>query len=53
MKYNGYTITEGHEGKTRCFFVDGALIFLTLEETKRFCDAFPNKKELREMVNAL
>ena len=51
--YKGYTITSGYTGKKACFYVDNALIFLTVEEAKKFCDAFPNKEELCEMVNAL
>ncbi|MBR2388234.1 MAG: hypothetical protein IKB02_05645 [Clostridia bacterium] len=51
--YKGYTITEGHTKTKTIYLVDGCLIFLSVEEAKDFCDKFPNKSELAEMVNAL
>ena len=51
--YKGYTITSGYTGKAACFFVDKTFIFLTVEEAKRFCDAFPNKKELLELAREI
>ena len=52
-KYNEYVITSGYTGKAKCFFVDKTFIFLTIEEAKRFCDTFTNKKELIELVKGL
>lgn len=51
--YKGYTITEGRAKTKTVYLVDNALIFLSVEEAKRFCDKFPSKSELAEMVNAL
>ena len=44
MKINGYTIIKGCEkGKTVFYAIAGdtALLFLTIDEAKRFCEAIP------------
>lgn len=51
--YKGYTITDGYINRCPVYLVDNALIFLSVEKAKAFCDKFPDKKELAEMVNAL
>lgn len=51
--YKGYTITEGHTKTKTIYLVDGCLIFLSVEKAKAFCDKFPNKSELAEMVDKL
>lgn len=51
--YKGYTITPSYIKSKKIYFVDNAFIFISIEEAKKFCDAFPNKKELYTMANTL
>ena len=44
MTINGYTIKKGYENGQSVFYAvagDTALLFLTIDEAKRFCEAIP------------